>query len=306
MRYPFHTVDVFTEQPFGGNPLAVLPDARGLEAEQMQRVAREFNYSETTFVLPAELPDCDRRVRIFTPTTELPFAGHPTLGTAFVLALLGEFTPGQGEVRDIMFEEGAGRVPVRLRWKDGSPRSVELTAPQAFRQTAEDLEASALAECLGLEEGDLLIGNGEPALISCGLAFLLVRIGSLAAIQRARLHLDAWQRHLKGREAARMLYLYCNQAEGEGVDAHVRLFAPAEGVAEDPATGSAATALGGYLAVHRPERSGSFRWSLEQGLEIARPSRLEIAADKRDGVVTAVRCRGACAAVSQGTISLPD
>lgn len=305
MRYPFHTVDVFTDHPFGGNPLAVLPDATGLSPAQMQAVAREFNYSETTFVLPPERAGCDRRVRIFTPAAELPFAGHPTVGTAFVLALLGEFTPGQGEVRDIAFEEGAGQVPVRLRWKDGLPRGAELTAPQPFRETTEELEARALSECLELDEGDLLVGDGDPAVISCGLPFLLVRIGSLAAIQRAHLRMDAWQKHLSGREAARMLYLYCAQATGEGVDAHVRLFAPAQGVAEDPATGSAATALGGYLAAHRAETTGTFRWTLEQGLEIGRPSRLQVAADKKDGVVTAVRCGGACVAISEGTISMP-
>jgi trans-2,3-dihydro-3-hydroxyanthranilate isomerase len=305
MRYPFHTVDVFTDRPFGGNPLAVLPDARDLSTQQMQSVAREFNYSESTFVLPPEDPAHDFQVRIFTPGSELPFAGHPTIGTAFVLALAGEIEPNGAE-RDVVFGEGAGAVAVRVLWADGRPLAAQLTAPQRYRESTVDLSVDTIASCLSLEAEEIALGANRPVVISCGLPFLLVPIRSLESIQRARLRMSAWEDHLATREATRHVYLYAPHALGESVDGHVRLFAPGEGVPEDPATGSAATALAGFLASRRHEPDGTFRWRIEQGLEIGRPSRLEIEAEKRAGIVATLRCQGGCVAVTEGMIEIPD
>lgn len=306
MRVPFHTVDVFTRRAFSGNPLAVIPDASGLTGAQMQRIAREFNYSESTFVSSSpEGSSADRRVRIFTPISEIPFAGHPTIGTACVLALRREIEAETGGSR-VVFEEGAGPVPVQVRTDADGQLWAQLTAPQKYQEQSVDLDVEALAQCIGLERSDLRVDTGEPVSISCGLPFLLVRIRSLAAIRRAHLRADLWQRHLASYEQARDLYLYCDEAEGEDVQGHVRLFAPGEGVAEDPATGSAATALAGYLGSRREERDGTFRWVIEQGLEIGRPSRLEVEAERREGAVTALRCAGHCVPVSEGALSVPD
>lgn len=306
MQVPFHTVDVFTDRVFSGNPLAVIPDASGLTGAQMQRIAREFNYSESTFVSsPSEDSSADRRVRIFTPISEIPFAGHPTIGTACVLGLREEIDIETDGSR-VVFEEGAGPVPVRVRAGSDGRLWAQLTAPQKYHERPVDLDVEALARCVGLERSDLRVDAGEPVSISCGLPFLLVRIRSLAAIRRAHLRADLWQHHLSSHEEARDLYLYCEEAEGEDVQGHVRLFAPGEGVAEDPATGSAATALAGYLGSRREERDGTFRWLIEQGLEIGRPSRLEVEAERREGTVTALRCAGYCVPVSEGTLTVPE
>ncbi len=299
--YRYYTVDVFAERPFEGNPLAVVPDARGLETDQMQLLAREFNYSESAFVFPHEDDGKTFRVRIFTPAEELPFAGHPTIGTASVLAMIGA-VQGEDDRARLTFMEGAGPVPVTVDLARGQTLHAELTAPQAFSRTPASASREDLAAILGLDAEDLL-GDEEPAqVIGCGLPFVLVPLRTLAAAKRARLHLEAWEKRI-GERLPAMVYLMVRETEGDA-DLHVRLFAPVVGVSEDPATGSAATALAGYLAERIGEASGGWRWTVEQGIEMGRPSRLEISAEKREGSVTTLRCAGSCAPVFAGTFEL--
>jgi trans-2,3-dihydro-3-hydroxyanthranilate isomerase len=297
MRY--FTADVFTSTRFGGNQLAVLPDARGLSDAQMLAITREFNYSETTFVLPPEHPSHTRRLRIFTPGGEVPFAGHPTVGTAHVLAEIGEI-PLTGDETRIVFGENVGPVPVLIRSSGGKPVFCQLSVAQ-LPEVGRKLPGPAeIASCLSLAEGDLREGDWRPQVVSCGLPFAFVPVRDRAAVSRARMRLERWEEHLAGR-AGEMVMVFAMDAEEPGHDVRARMFAPGISVPEDPATGSACAALGGYLA-KRDSREGTLRWVVEQGYEMGRPSLLEIEVDRRDGEVTAVRVGGASVLVCEGRI----
>lgn len=299
MRYKFYTADVFTGQVFGGNPLAVFTDASGLDGATMQRIARELNLSETVFVLPPDDPGHTRKLRIFTPTGELPFAGHPTVGAAFVLAKVGA-VPLEGERVRVVLEEGVGPVPVSIFLRDGQPTSAQLTA--AKLPAAGELSASAaeLAAMLGLEPAEIGHGVYQPTVVaSGGPAFTVIPLRDRAALGRASLRHERWER-LLARSAAPEVYPICFDPELPGSDLRVRMFAPSIGIAEDPATGAAATALAGYLAARAGTRDGTLRWVVEQGFEMGRPSILEVEADVAGGALQAVRVGGAAVMVSEG------
>jgi trans-2,3-dihydro-3-hydroxyanthranilate isomerase len=302
MPYRFLTTDVFTDRIFGGNPLAVLPDGRGLNTGEMQAVAREFNLSETVFVLPPDDPAHTRRLRIFTPARELPFAGHPTVGTALALAAIGAIELG-AEITSIVFEEGAGPVPVTIRAAGSRPAFAELTAPEPpeVRPAPDPLELAAL---LALAPSDLRTEAGLPEMASCGLPFLIVELRDAAALGRTRLDRTVWQRLLAD-AWAREVYLVTRDVAGEDADFRVRMFAPAAGIGEDPATGAAAAAFGGWLGLREAPGEGTRRYVIAQGVEMGRPSRLEIEVEKRAGRVTAVRVGGNAVLVSEGTIEVP-
>jgi trans-2,3-dihydro-3-hydroxyanthranilate isomerase len=288
MRHHFHTLDVFTDRPFGGNPLAVFPDAAGIPEELMRPIARELNLSETVFVLPPRAGGAFR-LRIFTPEIEMPFAGHPTVGTAVLLAHLGRLP--QDDSTSVL-EEGVGPVPVRVR-----RGHAQLTAARLPELGPAPPDRVTLARGLGLEPADVLEGELAPAIVSCGVPFLFVPVADRATLGRAR---PAPGASLGGRGA----FVYCRDPERPGSDLRGRFFAPEMGVAEDPATGAAATTLAGYLALRRPEPEGQFRWTLEQGFEMGRPSLLYMEADKRGGAVTATRVAGHAVLMSEGDLEL--
>jgi trans-2,3-dihydro-3-hydroxyanthranilate isomerase len=302
MRHRFVTADVFTDRAFGGNPLAVLPDGRGLDPDRMQQVAREFNLSETVFVLPPDDPAHTRRLQIFTPAHELPFAGHPTVGTALVLAAIGAIELA-GETTRIVFEEGAGPVPVTIRAAGGRAVSAELTAPEP-PTVGPAPEPAALAAMLGLAPADLRTDAGLPAAASAGLPFLIVELTDAGALARARLDHERWRRLLANAQA-RAVYLITRDAAGLDADFRARMFAPAGGIEEDPATGSAAAALGGWLGLHEAPDDRMTRCVVAQGLEMGRPSRLEVAVERRGGEVVSIRVGGGAVLVSEGTIEVP-
>ncbi len=312
MPYKFHTADVFTDIPFGGNQLAVLPNAAGLDDGQMQAIAREFNYSETVFVFPPETPTGTRKLRIFTPGAELPFAGHPTVGTAYVLAATGDIQLDGDETR-IVFEEGVGPVPVLIRARDGKPFFAQLTAARPPERGPMTTDVAALADVLSLEPSDILYDSiFTPEAVSAGVPFLFVPLRSLEALGKARVRQDEWERTLKGSWAPE-IYIFVEEAEsakrggvraGDGV-VRSRMFAPTLGVAEDPATGGAAAALGGYLAWRSTVHDGTLKWLIHQGVEMGRPSRLEVETDVVGGTVTAIRVGGASVLVSSGTLNYP-
>lgn len=303
MEARYHTLDVFTERVFGGNPLAVFPDARGVPPELMQRIAQELNLSETVFVLPPESPEHTRRLRIFTPAVELPFAGHPTVGTACLLALLGEI-PLRGREAEITFEEGVGPVPVRVRHRPGEAPFAELTSARLPEHGPPPPGRAELAELLGLEEDDVLLGEWAPGAVSCGVPFLFVPLRSRDAVRRTRLDTGLWERLLAGWWAPH-LYVLAWEPELPGSHLRARMFAPAMGISEDPATGGAAAALAGYLAARAGVESGTLAWRVEQGFEMGRPSLLEVAADVQGGQVAAVRVGGTAVRVGDGRMSLP-
>ena len=300
--FHFVTADVFTKQRFGGNQLAVFPDARGIDSALMQKIAREFNFSETTFVLPPSDPRHTRRVRIFTPGAELPFAGHPTVGTAFVLATIGDIETSGSETR-IIFEEGVGPVPVTIRSESGVPGFVQLTAAKLPEFGPPPPRAADLARALGLDAGDVLEGKFSPEAASCGVLFLFVPVKDRTTLGRARVRLQDFENVLDG-YSTQKVFVFCDDPEQPGSHLRGRMFAPGIGVAEDPATGSAVAAFTGYLAKRDARRDGTLRWVIEQGFEMGRPSILEAEADVRAGSVTAVRVGGHSVLVSRGEFTV--
>lgn len=295
----FITADVFTSRRFGGNQLAVLPDARGLSSEQMLAITREFNYSETTFVLPPENPAHTRKVRIFTPAGEIPFAGHPTVGTAYVLAATGA-VPLTGDRTRIVLEEGVGPVPVVIQSTNGAPTFCQFSVAMLPEVLKPLPPRATLAAVLSLDEDDLLEGAWHPQVVSCGLPFAFVPLRNRAAVARARVRLDAWEQHLAGTDGSNV-FVFAMDAEEAGHDVRARMFGPGVSVPEDPATGSACAALGGYLGA-RAKADGSLRWVVEQGYEMGRPSVIEVEADRSAGAITAVRVGGATVLVATGDI----
>ncbi|MGH7670786.1 MAG: PhzF family phenazine biosynthesis protein [Gemmatimonadaceae bacterium] len=302
MRIRYVTTDVFTDRRFGGNQLAVFPDARQIPHELMLPIAREFNYSETTFVFPPNDPKHTRRVRIFTPEREIPFAGHPTVGTAHVLAHLKE-VPLTGPVTRVVFEEGVGPVPVAIHAQGGTPSFCQLSVAKLPEFGAPPPSRAALAEMLSLQADDLTEGEFASQSVSCGLPFLFVPLRDRAAVGRARIRPDVWERVLRD-YWTREVFVFAFDPERPGSDVRARMFAPGLNVFEDPATGSACAAFGGYLASRDARRDGTLRWVVEQGFEMGRPSILEIETDKHAGEITGVRVGGQSVIVCEGTITI--
>ncbi|HZO17611.1 MAG TPA: PhzF family phenazine biosynthesis protein [Gemmatimonadaceae bacterium] len=302
MKFRFITTDVFTARPFTGNQLAVVTDARGIPEDSLLAIAREFNYSETTFVYPPDNAAHARRVRIFTPGAEVPFAGHPTIGTAVVLARIGEI-PLTGDETRIMLEEGVGPVPVVVRARDGVATSAQLSVARLPEIGPPPPARTTLAEMLSLEPSQLLGGPNGPQAVSCGLPFLIVPVKDRAAVAAAKVRMDVWERTLS-RYWAPDVMVVARDPELEGSHLRARVFVPGLSVPEDPATGSCAAALAGYLAARETAPNGSFHWVMEQGFEMGRPSILELEAEKRDGAVVAVRVAGDAVLVSDGMMEI--
>lgn len=295
MQREFVTVDVFTDRRFGGNPLAVFPDGTGLTSAQMQSVAAEFNLSETTFVLPAKSASHTAEVRIFTPKAELPFAGHPNVGTAFVLATRG--TPGD----TLIFEEKAGLVRMDLLRDGTSVIGAALTAPQPLTR-GEGVPVEVVAAACAIEASDIETARHRPCVVSCGTKFIFAELNSPRALVKAQPRTEVFARHFPV-DGATGIHLYLRDGT-DGIDIRARMFAPLHGVPEDPATGSANVALAGLLAHLAPESDLSLQLRIAQGVEMGRPSLLEASAEKRRGIVTETRIGGGCVAVMSGTIEI--
>ena len=300
-RLHYHRVDVFTDLAFGGNPLAVITNGRGVSDETMQAIAKEFNLSETTFVLPPDDPRHDWRVRIFTPANELPMAGHPTVGTTFVLAR-EHMIRRDGRETNIVLEEGVGPVPVRVEFEAGEPVFAEMSQPlPTFGPRLED--AAAAARMLSLEEAD--VDTSLPLeVVSCGVPFLFVPLRSLDAARRARPRVDLI-------EAAATdgipptVFVFTREVEHASSTVHSRMFAPGMGITEDPATGGASGPLGCYLVRHGLVACDPAAEILsEQGLEMGRPSFIKIRIERSGDDITAVRVGGQCHFMGEGFIEI--
>jgi trans-2,3-dihydro-3-hydroxyanthranilate isomerase len=294
----YHILDVFTGQRFGGNPLAVVLDADGLDTARMQAIAREFNLSETVFVLKPQNAAHTARVRIFTPAHEIPFAGHPTVGTGALLAELRAQKPaGPGDALIVLEEEiGIVRVGVRLRL--GAPPHAEFDAPRMPTDAGPPAPADRLAAALGLIPAEIGFENHRPTRYTAGNAFAFVPVASLDAIAKARVAATHWDTALKGVGA----FLYCRQAVHTTSSFHARMFAPDSGIMEDPATGSAAAAFAGV--VHRFDvlPDGTHKRIIEQGYEMGRPSTIALTMDVQHGKLVAVRIGGQAVRVAEGRI----
>ncbi len=291
MKRAYVTVDVFTDRKFGGNPLAVLPDAAGLSTAEMQAIAAEFNYAETTFVLPPKDPKNSAEVRIFTPKAEMPFAGHPNVGTAFMLAHLGKIAGDR-----IVFEEKAGLVPMDIRREGGAVVSTRLAAPQPLK-LVEEVAPALIAEATGLRASDIV---GQPVVASTGNNFLFAEVASRAVLKSATYNMAAFQQHFPMKRTVG-IHLYVAARE-EGVEIQSRMFAPLFGVPEDPATGSANITLIGLLAARDLRPDGVVSRTIGQGFDMGRPSILEASAEKKAGQVVATYIGGKCMPMMAGTI----
>jgi trans-2,3-dihydro-3-hydroxyanthranilate isomerase len=297
MKYRFHTCDVFTSTRFGGNQLAVLPDARGLSDRQMQQIAREFNFAESTFVLPPEQGHT-RRVRIFTPATEVPFAGHPNVGSAFVLDSIGEL--GEiGAPLTVTFEEKAGPVPVTIRPRDGA-LWCELSAPERLT-LGSTVSPASLATAVSLAADDVVTSTHPPQVASVGLPFTFAELRDRAALERARVNRPGLE-SLRAQGVPPDVHLYVRS--GDEFDLRARMFAPFDGVPEDPATGSANCALAGVLSHYDGARDGTRSWRIAQGVEMGRPSQIDVFVRKQAGTIERVEISGRCVDVMRGSIAV--
>jgi trans-2,3-dihydro-3-hydroxyanthranilate isomerase len=295
MTRRFVTLDVFTDTRFTGNPLAVVLDGAGLDAVSMQTIAREFNLSETVFVLPPDDPSARARVRIFTPANELPFAGHPTIGTAVLLGRID----GGGE-RDCVLEETIGPVPCRVRATGPDSGRAAFDLPRRPVNEGNGPSPGAIASALGLAPADIGLDAWPIERWSAGNPFTFVPIRGLDAMRRCVVDRTRFDEALRdgGRPAA---FLFCRETQDAGSAFHARMFAPAFGIPEDPATGSAVAAFAGYLAEHGNYPEGEHVVRIEQGHEMGRPSLIELTITIAGGKLSRASIAGDAVVVMEGT-----
>jgi len=293
MRRRFVTLDVFTDRRFAGNPLAVVLEPDGLDSAAMQAIAREFNLSETVFVLPPADSRHRARLRIFTPANELPFAGHPTVGTAVLIGAIH----APGEAREIVLEEGIGPVHCRVEPLGSGCGFARFELPKLAQEIGPAAEASLIASALGLELKDIGFDRYVPARWSAGNEFTFVPVRGRDAVARSRPNTNRWEAAFGDGIGA---FVFC----GEPVEAtnafHARMFAPRLGIREDPATGSAVAALAGLVA--RGLSDGEHELGIEQGYEMGRPSLIALTISIRAGALAAGAVGGRAVMVSEGTI----
>lgn len=301
-KLAYRIVDVFTDRIFGGNPLAVFLDGRGLSEVEMQALAKEMNLSESTIVFPPDDAANHFKVRIFTPARELPMAGHPTIGTAFVLAREGRL-PESGDEVAIRLEEKIGVIPVRLHFQDGMPRMIWMTQPRP-QFGPRVTKVNAVAEMLSIPPEE--IDDALPLeIVSCGVPFLIVPIRGLATMRRLKFRADIAQRELEPFGVNEVL-AFAREVECAGSTVHSRMFAPELGVPEDPATGAATGPLGCYLVHHRVVAADPTATIVsEQGIEMGRPSFLHVRVTEHGNEITDVQVGGQAVFVGGGEISLP-
>ncbi len=295
----FVTLDVFTTRPFGGNPLAVVLDAQGLDDAAMQQITREFNLSETVFVLPPKNPAHRARLRIFTVAHELPFAGHPTVGAAVLLALEDKKTNAT-----FLLEETVGPVTcqVTTQGAQGARKgSAVFTVPRRAELEAVDLSREACADALGLDPSDIGFDAHRPVVASAGVPFLFIPLSNLTALARARPDEAAFIATLGAFGEA--LYLYTLDEEGDA-DFRARMFSPGLGIQEDPATGAAAAAFPAVLMDAENRIDGHHKVRIDQGFEMGRPSRVDLGFTVKDDQLVDATIGGGAVVIAEGVLHL--
>ena len=304
MRLNFYTIDVFTNKIFGGNPLAVFLDADKLSSIQMQSIAREINYSETAFVLKPQNKKNTAKVRIFTPKNELPFAGHPNVGTSFLLLKKINLIPGEFNKSEMWFEIKAGLVRILPKInKENIILGTSIEAPQRLK-LSEKVSLSIISECIELNENQIYVKNFEPIIASVGLDFVIAEVESRKVLSSARCNQIAFEKANQKFDFGDDFFSLMIFCRGKKNEIHARVFAPLSGIIEDPATGSACGALGGLLASLEKEKSGKFNYKIFQGYEIGRPSKLEINVSKVNNITKKPWIFGESVIVSEGKFYL--
>jgi len=304
MTLRYCTLDVFTNHRFGGNPLAVFTDVPELPAEFMQSVAREFNLSETVFIVKPRDPRACRRLRIFTPSRELPFAGHPTIGAAHVLVEEG-LAGVSGSSGSFLLEEEVGLVPINVRRQDDNAWFVQLTTAKLPVEGPKPPAVAELAKLLNVAESDILQDADFAQFFSCGVPFLFVPVRNRDVLKRVNPDPVACSK-LRASAGTSDVYVFCYEPDREDSDIRARMFAQEHGIIEDPATGSAAAAFAGYQARRSWHAQGTLKWTIEQGFEMGRPSLIRLEADLSEGAVTAVRVGGTAVRMSEGRLTSFD
>ncbi|MEM9279400.1 MAG: PhzF family phenazine biosynthesis protein [Pseudomonadota bacterium] len=298
MKRRFHTLDVFTNQPLAGNPLAVVLDSDGLDDKSMQAIAAEFNLSETVFVMPPETDGGTARIRIFTPVHELPFAGHPTVGTAILLSQLNHLEDGA----ELVLEENVG--PVTCKVSDGdNGRTVRFGLPKVSTPIDHAFDAEGWAKSLGLSKD--IMESSRGGLWNGGVPYTMVPVTSMDAVASVAIDMTSL------REVEPMFdgiaanpYVFCRGGEAPDTDFHARMFAPLFGISEDPATGSAVASMSGWIAEHEMGNNEKRAFKIEQGYEMGRPSQIYLDIEKRDGEVVNAGISGAAVRIAEGTLDI--
>jgi len=299
----FYQADVFTSQPFGGNPVAVFPDAQGLTDDQLQQIAREMNLSETVFVFPPTDPAALVRLRIFTPTQEIPFAGHPVVGTMFVLAQLGSLATPEPVTR-VVQECNIGLFPVEVHAHDGAVTRVVMTqpAPQFLENIDDTEDLYNVAGAMGISKHVIAETKWPLAVVSTGFPVLIVPVRTLTAVRSIVPDHSAIV-ELSSRFGVNGVMVFTTVTVEPFATVHTRMFAPSIGIPEDPATGSASGALGAYLVQNGVvEVAPMTEIIIEQGYEIERPSRILVQVESDDDMIQSVKVGGQCVMVAEGTL----
>ncbi len=298
MRRQFHTLDVFTDAPLAGNPLAVVLDADGLDEKRMQQIAREFNLSETVFVRTPRDPVNTAALRIFTPARELPFAGHPTVGAAALLAHLRAPQLLAAQDLRVVLEEGIGDVVCVARHRRGQALAATFTLPRLPQRGGAAPSAAELADRLGLAAADIGFGPHRPSVWGAGVDFLFAPIASAAALAKADPDRGRW-----GADDGPGVFLYAREA-AQGAAYRARMFASGWGVREDPATGAAASAFAGVVMEFEPPEDGEHTIVIAQGVEMGRPSAIALGLEVEGGALKSASIGGSAALIAEGTIDL--
>ncbi len=293
----YAVLDVFTDTPLEGNPLAVVPQADGLSAETMQRIAREFNLSETVFILQPEEDRSTARIRIFTPQFEMPFAGHPTVGTACWLALKG----GAGD--KVVLHENVGLVSCDVSLATDMSAYARFRVPQEAAETGVGPDVEAAAKALGLQAADVGFDDHLPCRMSAGAEFSYVPVNNRDAIESAQFDLGSWDAAFGSSETIGA-FLYCRETNDPVRNYHARMFAPKAGVPEDPATGSAAAAFAGVIMKFDRPAAGNHSFLIEQGFEMKRPSVIALEMEVETETLVSAHIGGKAVIVAEGTLHL--
>jgi trans-2,3-dihydro-3-hydroxyanthranilate isomerase len=303
MELEFYTLDVFTTSRFAGNPLAVVLGADGLSGAQMQEIAREFNLSETVFVQKAQNPAHSAKIRIFTPVAEMPFAGHPTVGTAALLAELRAAETGSGTTALVTLEENIGLVRVGVRMAANAATFAEFDAPKLPEEVSGVAAGEVLAAAVGLIPGELGFANHRPTRFSSGPVFTFIPVASLEVIGKASPNLGHWAAAF-GDEGGDGAFLYTPRTVHATSHYHARMFAPTHGIMEDPATGSAVAGFAGVVAKFDGLRNGTHKRQVEQGLEMGRASYIALTVEVEDNALGNVRIGGSAVRISHGRMTV--
>ncbi len=304
MTHRFATLDVFTDQALAGNPLAVVFDADDLTDDDMLRIAREFNLSETVFVQAPENPVHSAKIRIFTPGGELPFAGHPTVGTAILLAMerVGGATTSETDLI-VVLEEKIGPVRAAVVLKPGKPGYAVFDVPKNAVEVIGETDRDLIAAALGLTGHDIGFENHRPTRFSAGVPFTFVPVANIDAIQTVAIDSGSWDAAF-GADEHKAALVYCRETVANAHHFHARMFSPGMGIGEDPATGAAAAAFAGVITRFDSPPDGTHRYVLEQGFEMGRPSIIHLEVDIEGGGLDAVRIGGHAVRLMDGTIAI--